>query len=546
MSESREHSMGGDVEWVGGRLSSPFFITDEDGESFRPDFVIWMNAKQTEVMDVQVVYPDEPVNVIVESLQRALQQVASRSMSNHPVRIKTPTALRVADKALAEVIQRAVPALPVHVAETPELMAMLLRWQAQQETGEDDSYMSDKRIAPALIGWLFKASARLYRLAPWKLENDELTFKFSVPALDIEDAYAAVIGGAGGSRGVLIFPDQDAYVQFATAAMDASDDDADDDDENADEDEDYEEYDDDDDGDDDDSDVYEATDPESALDSLESPLLSLCFEKGAHIPKALRREIDKNRWEVAGSSAYPVLTRNNPDAVGASALVAEDCVLGALCAEALVSLVQAHVAKGSTMLPDDASVTMHVRVPSGVVWPKDDGAKPTDVFEVTMSAINSDALLEESASGSHEAAEEAVRAISTMGIQWVEDYVDDQAEAGRDDDWCDVAEFACSHLINWKVDELDGLLDRWTPAQVQLFLLDYFPETVGGDKAAFENVPEMLSGFFTWLADHGHVESKTVQGIKQRIKECRAQFLRATLGAQEMGSLVQLRKPPQK
>jgi hypothetical protein len=78
-SESGRRPRAAGREWVGGRLSSPFYVTEE--ESYRPELVLWLELPDDLIVGTAMAARDEPV-----SLAQTLLQAMHRPMVGPPRR----------------------------------------------------------------------------------------------------------------------------------------------------------------------------------------------------------------------------------------------------------------------------------------------------------------------------------------------------------------------------------------------------------------------------------------------------------------------------
>ncbi|MCP4225053.1 MAG: hypothetical protein GY773_17075, partial [Actinomycetia bacterium] len=177
---------------------------------------------------------------------------------------RRPVQIRVADSALAAEAREAAPDIDVVVAPTPELDRVLhLMAESLASAGDEGpSYFEDGRIPGDTIEALFHAAQSLFRVAPWKLVDDNQVLRLDIPALEVEGACVSIIGGLGESLGVVIFSSLVAFDMFLNAAGSGNL-------------------------------------PEGPID-LGSRTLSLNFERGADLPPKMRREIAEHGWPVVG------------------------------------------------------------------------------------------------------------------------------------------------------------------------------------------------------------------------------------------------------
>ena len=162
-------SSGG--EWIGGRLLTPFYIT-EGPEPYRPLIALWMEMPEGLIVGQEMLAPgDEP-----GALGRALENALRRPLVGPPRR---PSAIRVADPGLADEVRAVVgDRIPVTVAATPELDELLELMSESMAAGgeferdgagrregdrdsrnhwEEPSYLEAGRVSPEVVAELFRA-----------------------------------------------------------------------------------------------------------------------------------------------------------------------------------------------------------------------------------------------------------------------------------------------------------------------------------------------------------------------------------------------------
>ncbi len=285
-------------EWIGGRLTLPFFVTDRD-EPYRPELVVWFEVPPGLVVGQDLVAPEDVPGAAVRALRAALEQ----PLAGPPRR---PDVIRVADHALAAEVREAVSEeIPVTVAPTPELDELLeLMVESMPEGDDEESYLEGGRIPPEAVASLFTAAQTLYILTPWKVATDDRVLRMDIPALGVEGACVSIIGNLGQSLGLIIFPSFAGYVAFRRLAP-------------------------------------------GIQPALERPLdmgtdwLALSFERGADLAPTLRREVGTHAWPVAAADAYPRLERVDRDAVRRP-LSQRDYRIAAACATSLVAFFVKH------------------------------------------------------------------------------------------------------------------------------------------------------------------------------------------------------------
>ena len=72
----------------------------------------------------------------------------------------------------------------------------------------------DGDVPPDVVGEFFEAAAALYRAAPWKIVTEDQVVRIDIARLGIDGHCLSVIGSAGESLGLLLFPSLDDFDDF--------------------------------------------------------------------------------------------------------------------------------------------------------------------------------------------------------------------------------------------------------------------------------------------------------------------------------------------
>ena len=288
----RAASAGG-TEWVGGRRSMRFYVTE--GDPYRPEMIVWLQLPEGLIVAHDLVAPGEDAS-IAASLRRAIQATGA-----------SPQRIRVADELLAGEVRAAFgDRLDVRVAPTPELDALFADLaRALPEGGEPPSYFEDGLVEEGTVARMFRAAEMLYRAAPWKVAGSDQALRLDIPALGVEGACVSIIGQLGESFGLIVFPSYVAFERILQAASDGP-----------------------------------PRSPAGEVD-LGTSVLSLDFERGADVPPAMRAEIARHGWSVAGPKAFPIVMRRDRDGVPAP-VNDRDVRIATECAFAVASFVLRH------------------------------------------------------------------------------------------------------------------------------------------------------------------------------------------------------------
>jgi hypothetical protein len=234
-----------------------------EGGPHRPRITLWVELPELIVVGCHLEDPKKQTP-FAETLREAMQ----RPLAGPPRR---PSRVRVADALQAAELRDAILDLDIAVAPTPEVdlvgrdLAEHLASSAP-ERGEG-SYLDGGRLPAAAVGRLFEAARLLYTVAPWKTADDDQLLRVDIPQLGVDGACLSIIGALGQSLGFILFPSVAGFEAFQAA-----------------------------------SDRQGGRD--GRLD-LGTTLLSLNFGSGAELPPAMRREVKKHGWRLAGPHAYP-------------------------------------------------------------------------------------------------------------------------------------------------------------------------------------------------------------------------------------------------
>lgn len=449
--------------WIGGRFPAPFSI--EAPTPARPDVVVWLDATHDQLLVLDLAEPDPSGFELAEYLVAALEK---------PPRV-APTLVRVANRTMAEQIRGVLPAgIPIEVAPTPELdhVARLMFERLNAEP-EAPSYLERGTIVAELLECMFRESATLHRLAPWKRLSDADVIQLDVPELAISGACVSIVGASKRNYGFLLFDSFSDYDEFASHAPLIS------------------------------------RSKGKPLD-FGTDFLSLGYESRTDVPDDMLAEVAEHGWVVAGERAYPVLLAVQRDGTGRSPVTRD---VQAICAaaHAVTTLLSEHRAALSQQGAEPIVETMIVRTPA-----------PIEVsLRFPHSALPPDPL-------STEPISDAVRERDgELARAQVEAFVASPAVAHHPEDWLAAASFVCETLHRAKMDYLDERWDGLTPHSIEWFLLDHYPRKVSADAELVARTPEILDRYLEWLGETDRESKANVERIRARVARVGARFLKA-------------------
>jgi len=310
------------IEWVGGRKTMPFYITEGDG--FRPEMVVWLQLPDGLIVGHDLIAPGVDPSV-ARSLRGAIKSTGV-----------TPKRVRVADEQLASEVRAAFgDRVDLRVAPTPEL-DFIFADLARAVPGDVPTSYFGGEVDEGTVARMFRAAHLLYRAAPWAIATDDQVLRLDIPSLGIDGACVSIIGKLGQSTGLIVFPSYVAYEGLVDGADQAS----------------------------------QGPFVPGAVD-LGTSVLSLDFDRRGDVPPSMRDEIARHRWPVAGPKAYPSVMRRDRDGVPAP-LTRNDVRIATECAFALTTFFLQHrpeFARKSfdpacaSYETDDSGVTVRLTLP---------------------------------------------------------------------------------------------------------------------------------------------------------------------------------------
>ncbi len=272
------------VEWVGGIVVMPGYVTGE-GEPYRPEALLWLDDNQL-VLGVTTEKPGQ----LLARASASLTETMAKPMVG---KAGAPTSIRVASKELADVLRVGHPTLETVIAPTPELDAvMAVMREHMGDAAEDEQTYLGPDLTPETMASFFRSAATLYRARPWaRIPANRSLFSLTIEQFDLREAALVVIGQMGESLGFILFSSLDDYGFFQEAARAL----------------------------------------EHDVDAKLPRHFALNFERGADLSRALRKEVSKHGWEVAGPEAWPWPVAVDPDLVARPPTAKELTITEAVC-----------------------------------------------------------------------------------------------------------------------------------------------------------------------------------------------------------------------
>jgi len=247
-------------EWVGGSFPMPAFTQDDAGNEFQPIFYVWIN-EFGQVVGMELHNPNDGEFDSVALLKRTLEFPTAGPPG-------APSHIRIDNKKLAKKLQGAFPSITVSFASTPELQEVkdaLIEDLSEKPQAQPYSEITQNSVT---LSSFFSSAAALYKSQPWKkVPYDTCLIGVTVESLGVINGVVSIIGQLNESFGFILFDSLQDYQQYTLA-----------------------------------------TDALTRGMEFDMPThRALVFDKAADIPANIRKDIAKNQWTIAHTSAYPTL-----------------------------------------------------------------------------------------------------------------------------------------------------------------------------------------------------------------------------------------------
>ncbi|HET8684194.1 MAG TPA: hypothetical protein VFM54_20320 [Micromonosporaceae bacterium] len=111
------------------------------------------------------------------------------------------------------------------------------------------------------------------------------------------------------------------------------------------------------------------------------------------------------------------------------------------------------------------------------------------------------------------------------------------AGGGADPDSLD---FCLDLIVEWAGERRDGRPLRWSPAAVELFLLDWAPRATVLDKADIALLPQALDAWVAWAGRRCKLPAAAVRATREKISAASPEFARLAASGEARGPAAQL------
>jgi hypothetical protein len=275
--------------WLATRFPLPTTV-DQDGDSFRPEAIAWIDGDSGEILSLETIHPAEGENALITPLKKLLKKHGP------------PPMIRVEKEGQASAIRAMIKKIPVLVEEIPELgiVQEFITQQFEDENKPAPTYLSADATQGS-ITTLFQVAAKVFRAAPWKKWADYPMLQLDVPSLKIKSGAITMMGQGKTSFGFMFF----------TTGEDAQD-------------------------------FYDfANDDEPDEEGPNVPFLVLEFSPAADLDPTLRKEIAAHTWEVSNTKGFPVLKDLDED-MTLQPITEQRVKTAIACCEAILFFYAAH------------------------------------------------------------------------------------------------------------------------------------------------------------------------------------------------------------
>jgi hypothetical protein len=237
------------------------------------------------------------------------------------------------------------------------------------------------------------------------------------------------------------------------------------------------------------------------------PLLSVSFDHPRDVTggKQLAREARALGWTPGPGARLPHVLKMSPDGVP-QALSNDDYRLATVCLEAVRQFVDEHASLFEK--PPTESVRMDVTYSS-----------PGGPLEVVVEAPPDDLPWDW---GGEEPIEGLRRLENQPLLEGLEASLRASGASGAE---VDAAMRAIDDVLEFK-NRRDEPGQRWSPQDVEEYLLEYAPAFLIVPDEELEGIPAHLAAFFDWLTSSGQVPAASLRATREQVGQCREAFLR--------------------
>ncbi len=244
--------------WIVGSLSLPGDLATTDVS----ELIIWLSD------DGYVLNADPCDDIDSDKLLLSLEATVAKPMIGKP---GWPAVIRTASEKYGSWLKSYLGSrVLVSVEETPEIESasrLVLDFGNVTKNGATRPSYLTATIDAEHMAQFFEDAAGLYVAQPWRIvKSDTEVFCVRIPAIDVKDAAAIVIGQSRQSYGLLVFANYSHYNQYVSLAK---------------------------------------AHAGGAQVPADIRFVSLNYEHARDLDPSLREEVKQFGWKVAGPTAYP-------------------------------------------------------------------------------------------------------------------------------------------------------------------------------------------------------------------------------------------------
>jgi hypothetical protein len=197
-------------EWVGGFAELPFAIA-QAGDT-RPTIALWLELPSGVILASHIGDGES----VLEDLEATLRQALTQPLVGRP---RTPTRVRVDRELIAQRLRGVLGAgVSVRVGGIPEVVSAAEDLTAHLARSGRTRYLLDDVVEVSTLAALFQQAALFAAGQPWRSIDPSQVFQVDIPALGVEAAAAMLVGHAGLSRALLLFPSAKGLMMYEALA----------------------------------------------------------------------------------------------------------------------------------------------------------------------------------------------------------------------------------------------------------------------------------------------------------------------------------------
>jgi tetratricopeptide (TPR) repeat protein len=190
--------------WQGGLIRMPMWVDGPGGTPYRPWGAVWVSL-ETGLVNVKLAETDD------DPVQLALDAMLELGFKFAQTR---PAAIQVGDRALGELVARALGDTQLTVTVVPRLEAvdaMVKKMAVEMDRHPHPGPLEARGVTVERMRAFATAARDFHAAAPWRHLSDEDLIQVEAPAVAAGFRHLTVLGHAGRTFGVGFYPSPEAY-----------------------------------------------------------------------------------------------------------------------------------------------------------------------------------------------------------------------------------------------------------------------------------------------------------------------------------------------